>query len=229
MAEFKRTTRVKRDFSLFRDRLKKCIEDSGLTQVEAAAKCDMDARTFNHVVTGPTHPDLLLLRDIGEKLKFNLNYLFGLSERKQKIPDIWDSNLEDYIPIPLYETHDTQPLKGWDENKGRVILPTHLFTSTCATFSMTFEEMFATRVTDTDCDELASGNPIAYFKKQDFVTKKAVYSIGVAGKHYFRWAEVQLGNQAIHISNNVLMKDSQTMQPEDVSVFGMMVRKVKDC
>ena len=81
-----KVTRIKRDYPEFRDRLRDTIAERDLTQTKAAEMVGMDIRTFNHVVSGPTHPDLMLLKDIGSKFDVNLNYLFGLSDRKQRHP-----------------------------------------------------------------------------------------------------------------------------------------------
>lgn len=226
MAEFKRTTRVKRDFPLFRERLRSAIEESGMTQVEAATKCNMDARTFNHVVSGPTHPDLQLITDIGGKLGFNLNYLFGLSDRKGNVPD--DIDVHNYFSIDFYETHDGADVQAEKAKKGKMIVPKDFFRSVIALHGASAESIYGMRISETDCDIFSKGNPTGYFKRQDYITKKQVYSLSMNGKNYLRWVEKQLGKETLTISSNTLMQGTTEMEPEDVQVLGMLFRVTKD-
>lgn len=225
MAEFKRTTRVKRDFPLFRERLRSSIEESGMTQVEASKAVNMDVRTFNHVVAGPTHPDLQLLRDVGEKLKLNLNYLFGLSSIKQPAPDDFDP--QDFLSIRFCESFDGVEMSPRDKD-GRMVVPRAGFRHIIEKHETTSDNIYAMRITESDCDMVNLGNPVGYFKVQDFVSKKAVYSIGINGKNYMRWVSQRLGEESYNIATDTLMQNSVQMAPKDVEIFGIMFRVTKD-
>lgn len=226
MAEFKRTTRVKRDFPMFRERLRSAIEESGMTQVEAATKCNMDARTFNHVVSGPTHPDLQLITDIGGKLGFNLNYLFGLSDRKGSVPD--DIDVSNYLSIDFYETYDGADVKAEKAKKRKMIVPKDFFNAIIVTHGTTSENIYGMTISETDCDIFSKGNPTGYFKRQNYITKKQVYSLSLNGSNYLRWVEKQFGKETLAISCNTLMQGATEMEPEDVQVLGMLFRVTKD-
>lgn len=71
-----RTTRTKRNYQPFRNNLRQALAQRGLSQSQAAKMMGMDVRTFNHVIAGPTHPDLQFHRDLWDKLGINLNPLF---------------------------------------------------------------------------------------------------------------------------------------------------------
>ena len=50
----------------------------------------MDVRTFNHVIVGPTHPDLQFHRDLSDKLGMNLNDLFGIQVTEPEPRELFD-------------------------------------------------------------------------------------------------------------------------------------------
>ena len=227
MAEFKRTTRVKRDYPLFRDRLRSSIVDAGMTQSEAAMKVGMDPRTFNHVISGPTHPDLQLLHDLGGTLDLNLNYLFGLSSRQGMVPD--SINPEDFVTVSFYETFDGKELMKPDEVSSMVI-PRQPFRHVIEKHNTGGEDysFYALLILFSDCDMVATGNPVGSFYYQDYITKKGVYSIGINGKNYIRWVEQRLGSNELTIAKDTLLQDSVTMKPEDVEIYGRLFRMAKD-
>ena len=185
----------------------------------------MDVRTFNHVVAGPTHPDLQLLRDVGEKLKLNLNYLFGLSSIKQPAPDDFDP--QDFLSIKFFETFDGFAVTPWDK-AGNMVVPRNGFRHIIEKHETTSENIYAMRITESDCDMVSTGNPVGYFKVQDFVSKKTVYSIGINGKNYIRWVQQRLAEDKLNIATDTLMQNSVQMAPEDVEIFGIMFRVTKD-
>lgn len=226
MAEFKRTTRVKRDFPMFRERLRSAIEESGMTQVEAATRCNMDARTFNHVVSGPTHPDLKLITDIGTKLGFSLNYLFGLSQRKVVVPD--EIDVSSYLSIDFYETFDGACVQTEKDKKRRMIVPKDFFRGVIDAHGTTSENIYGMSISETDCDVFSKGNPVGYFKRQNYITKKQVYSLSLNGNNYLRWVEKQFGKDTLTVSNNTLMQSATEMMPDEMKVLGMLFRVTKD-
>ena len=225
MAEFKRTTRVKRDYPLFRERLRSSIVDAGMTQSEAAMKVGMDPRTFNHVIAGPTHPDLQLLHDLGGTLDFNLNYLFGLSSRQGKVPD--NINPDDFITIGFYETFDGKELMKPEEVSSMVV-PRQGFRHVIQKHDTDNNSFYALLILESDCDMVTTGNPVGFFYHQDYISKKAVYSLGINGKNYIRWVEQRLGSDDLTIAKDTLLQDSVTMKPEEVDVYGRMFRMSKD-
>ena len=230
MAEFKRTTRVKRDYPLFRERLRSCIEESGMTQVEASKAVSMDVRTFNHVVAGPTHPDLQLLRDVGDKLKLNLNYLFGLSSQKQPAPDDFDPTT--FLTMPFIESYDGHPFHRWEWEKGpdaqTCAYPRRSFLRLIDTHGTTATNTYSVAIKESDCDQFLTGNPIGFFKVQDYVSKKQVYSIGIQGKHYIRYVEQRLGEEMYNIATDTLMQNAVQMNPNEVEIYGILIRIAKD-
>ena len=216
-------TRVKRDYELFRSRLRDVILDLDITQTKAAEIVGMDARTFNHVVAGPTHPDLQLLRDIGEKFNVNLNYLFGLSKRKEVAPN--DIDLTDMVPLPYYE-----------HSEGNEWQPEYCETN--KTFKR-FEVVHKTKtegrtnpwghyIKSTQCDALQGANAYAVLEEVNGFTKKGIYNIGVNGKSYMRWVDRPLGSSKLRVSTDVLQQDCVELEEEQVSFAGIVYRKGAD-
>jgi len=216
-------TRVKRDYELFRNRLRDVILDLDITQTKAAEIVGMDARTFNHVVAGPTHPDLQLLRDIGEKFNVNLNYLFGLSKRKKVVPN--DFDLTDMITLPYYE-----------HSEGAEWQPEYCETNkTFKRFEVVHKFNIEGRtnpwghyIKSTQCDALQGVNAYAFLEEVSGFTKKGIYNIGVNGKAYMRWVDRPLGSSKLRVSTDVLQKDCVELEEEQVSFAGIVYRKGAD-
>lgn len=210
-----KTTRVKRDYPQFRDRLRDVLADRDITQTKAAEMVGMDIRTFNHVVSGPTHPDLQLLKDIGAKFQVNLNYLFGLSERRERSPQ--DFNFNNYQVLDSFhiEEGSTTP-----EPMERMALPSTLF--------QRFGDMYAASVQGSELDVIDGSKHFrGFFKVVDEVSAKGVYHAEFNGRSYFRWMKRNEWG-GIMISADVLMEDNYEVKPEDVKVLGKLVRKSTD-
>jgi DNA-binding XRE family transcriptional regulator len=216
-------TRVKRDYEPFRNRLRDVILDLDITQTKAAKIVGMDARTFNHVVAGPTHPDLQLLRDIGEKFNVNLNYLFGLSKRKEVVPN--DIDLTDMITLPYYE-----------HSEGAEWQPEYCETNkTFKRFEVVHKFNIEGRtnpwghyIKSTQCDALQGVNAYAFLEVVSGFTKKGIYNIGVNGKSYMRWIDRPLGNSKLRVSTDVLQQDCVELEEEQVLFAGIVYRKGAD-
>ena len=216
----RKVTRVKRDYPEFRERLRGVLHTKDMTQTDAAKLVGMDARTFNHVVSGPVHPDLMLIREIGQKLDINLNYLFGLSKQTEKAPD--SVNMRDYVEARIYAASD-----GDEELK---FLTTISMYKDFQALNLKGDdkEFFYVRVSNTDCDALANEGVTAGVVAQDTVSKKGVYLIKTNNRMYFRWAEVRFGDDEITVSTDVLGKDAVKVSPDKVEVIGMMTWKGAD-
>lgn len=221
----KKVTRVKRDYPEFRERLKNVLHSKDMTQTDAAKLVGMDARTFNHVVSGPVHPDLMLIREIGNKLDINLNYLFGLSQQTDKAPD--SVNSRDYVEARIYSASD-----GDEELR---FLTTISMNKNFLCGNTSFKdaeareaEFFYVRVSNTDCDALISEGVTAGVVAQETVSKKGVYLIKTNNRMYFRWAEVRFGDEDITVSTDVLGKDAVKVSPDKVEVIAMMTWKGAD-
>lgn len=216
----KKITRVKRDYPEFRERIKYVLVSKDMTQTEAAKLVGMDARTFNHVVSGPVHPDLMLIREIGQKLDINLNYLFGLSKQKEKAPD--SVNIRDYVEARIYSASD-------GDEELRFLTTISMYKDFQAlNIKGDDREFFYVRVSNTDCDALNSEGVTAGVVTQETVSKKGVYLIKNNNRLYFRWAEVRFGDEDITVSTDVLGKDAVKVSPEKVEVIGMMTWKGAD-
>lgn len=218
-----KVTRVKRDYEPFRTRLRDAILDMDITQTKAAEIVGMDARTFNHVVVGPTHPDLQLLRDIGEKFDINLNYLFGLSKRKTRVNQEMDLN--DMVPFPYYE-----------HREGAEWQPEHCKTNnTFKRFEVIRSSLVEGRnnpwghyINSTQCDALQGSNVYAYLEETNGFTKKGIYNIGVGGKAYMRWVDRPLGSNKYKVSTDVLQQDCVELDEEQIKFAGIVYRKSAD-
>lgn len=216
-------TRVKRDYEPFRNRLRDVILDLDITQTKAAEIVGMDARTFNHVVAGPTHPDLQLLRDIGEKFNVNLNYLFGLSKRKEVVPN--DIDLTDMITLPYYQ-----------HSEGAEWQPEYCETNkTFKRFEIVHKSHIEGRrnpwghyMKSTQCDALQGVNAYAVLEEVSGFTKKGIYNIGVNGKAYMRWVDRPLGSSKLRVSTDVLQQDCVELEEEQVLFAGIVYRKGAD-
>ena len=75
---------VKTDVPIFRDRLRKALDDREISQRQLALSIGKDPRTVNHVFKGPVHPDLGTLREFCEKLNVSADWLLGLSDVQEE-------------------------------------------------------------------------------------------------------------------------------------------------
>jgi len=209
-----KTTRVKRDYPEFRDRLRDVLERRDVTQTKAAEMVGMDIRTFNHVVAGPTHPDLMLIKDIGAKFKVNLNYLFGLSSRVDPSPQDFD-----YTGYAI--------LDRWDISEGTKT-PSH-----CASHAVEkkvcdrYEDIYLVSVSNSECDVMQVANIVGWFEKAVEVSSKGVYHVEINGRSYFRWMKRNEWGGMV-VSSDVLLSDSYEVKSDEVTIMGRMVRKTSD-
>jgi transcriptional regulator with XRE-family HTH domain len=210
-----KVTRIKRDYPEFRDRLRDTIAERDLTQTKAAEMVGMDIRTFNHVVSGPTHPDLMLLKDIGSKFDVNLNYLFGLSDRKQRHPK--DFGFHDYRVLDWAKVEEGAEYPKQTE---QMALPKSLFER--------HGDLYGVEVTHSELDVIdGSSFFLGFFKYVDEVSAKGVYHAEFNGRSYFRWMKRNEWG-GIMISADVLMEDNYEVKPEEIKVVGKLVRKSAD-
>lgn len=210
-----KVTRVKRDYPEFRDRLRDVLADRDITQTKAAELVGMDIRTFNHVVSGPTHPDLMLLKDIGSKFDVNLNYLFGLSSRKERAPQ--DINFNDY---KILEWAKVEEGAEYPKQTYQMALPQTMFDR--------HGDLYGVEVTHSELDVInGAAHFIGFFKFVDEVSAKGVYHCEINGRSYFRWMKRNEWG-GIMISADVLMEDNHEVKPEEIMVKGRLVRKAAD-
>lgn len=224
MAPLKKTTRVKRDLPDFRNKLRQFIEDGQHTQVKIAEQLGMDVRTFNHIIAGPTHPDLQFFKDVGQKLKLNLNWLFGLSDNMTLPKGGKSYNLDNYDIVPFWEVYEGSPWmtsKEGEANMEPLIVPHKNFS---------WEKAFyALHIVDSECDRLQGTNVLGYFREaNNTFTKKGIYNIGVDGRSYMRWIDKPLGSDKLRLSKDVLMKDVVEMDEKDVIIQGLLYRVAWD-
>ncbi|MFC0218578.1 helix-turn-helix domain-containing protein [Pseudochelatococcus lubricantis] len=64
---------------IFGSRLKQRAEQLGISNAEAARRCDLDERRYGHYVSGRREPDLATLMRIAHTLGTTPNWLLGLS------------------------------------------------------------------------------------------------------------------------------------------------------
>lgn len=64
---------------VFARKLKERAEQLGISNAEAARRCDLDERRYAHYVSGRREPDLATLVKISQKLGTTPNWLLGLS------------------------------------------------------------------------------------------------------------------------------------------------------
>ena len=76
----KRRTRRDRAVPIFKERLREVIEASGMSGAELAHDLGLDPRTFNHMVSGNTHPDLMTLKEVSQRCNTSVDYLLGSSD-----------------------------------------------------------------------------------------------------------------------------------------------------
>lgn len=222
MARLKPTkvTRVKRDYAPFREALRKLLIERDLTQSKAADMLGMDARTFNHVIAGPTHPDLLLLRDIAEKFNVNLNYLFGLSECASPTPSIFVP--DKYTEVGVYDHNEGAVQAEFHETKN-----TQNHIVLYKDFAKYINVDWISRVVDTECDALIGVNVFAWWEKTEF-KKKGIYAIQSSGRNYYRWLDRKLGSEKFLVAKDVLMKDVEELSQEEFIVEGKLIRLSAD-
>ena len=110
------------NFSSFSDRLKKCIEESGYTQVELARRLGISKYTFAKYLNGRI-PETTILYAIAKFFNKSMEwFLTGEEDNctivqqpdKQKIEAIFDPDLKDMIDVlkTLMESGDAD-LRGW--------------------------------------------------------------------------------------------------------------------
>lgn len=63
----------------FARKLKERAEQLGISNAEAARRCDLDERRYAHYVSGRREPDLATLVKIAQKLGTTPNWLLGLT------------------------------------------------------------------------------------------------------------------------------------------------------
>lgn len=216
----RKVTRVKRDYPVFRDRLKDVLLEQDLTQVEAARLVGMDARTFNHVIVGPTHPDLKLIHDIGDKLSVNLDFLFGLSSvQKQPKKDV---DLSDYKIIPFWELVEGEACPT--EPTGNIV--SHRASTPRVTSA---KDPYVFIVMGSQCDAMQESQHVSgFFTTVSEVSMKGVYHILVDGRTYVRWCERIAGTDDIHVSDDVLMSDVRLLEAGSFEVSGRLIRRAMD-
>ena len=208
-------TRVKRDYPEFRDRLRDVLADRDITQTKAAEMVGMDIRTFNHVVAGPTHPDLMLIKDIGSKFKVNLNYLFGLSSSVNSSPN--DFDFTNYEVVDAYEIEE-----GTQVNSPHDImaLPKYMIDR--------FGPIYTCHVANSELDIVSGAiNFRGYFKYTDEVSAKGVYHTEINGRSYFRWMKRNEWG-GLMVATDVLLSDQYEVKPEEIVIKGRLVRKCTD-
>jgi transcriptional regulator with XRE-family HTH domain len=71
----------------FADNLRKRISDLGLTQAEAARRCDLENRRFHHYIVGDREPDLRTLVRIATVLGTTSDELLGAKPTKDEPTD----------------------------------------------------------------------------------------------------------------------------------------------
>lgn len=64
---------------VFARKLKERAEQLGISNAEAARRCDLDERRYAHYVSGRREPDLATLVKIAQTLGTTPNWLLGLS------------------------------------------------------------------------------------------------------------------------------------------------------
>ena len=75
-----RRTRRDRTVPIFKDRIREVIDKAGLSGAELAKAIGLDPRTFNHVTSGNTHPDLMTLKEVAQRTDTSVDYMLGLSD-----------------------------------------------------------------------------------------------------------------------------------------------------
>jgi DNA-binding XRE family transcriptional regulator len=216
----KKVTRVKRDYPVFRDRLRDVLVEQDLTQVEAAKLVGMDARTFNHVVVGPTHPDLKLIHDIGDKLSVNLDFLFGLSSVQNQPKK--DVDLSDYKILPYWELVEGEARPT--EPTGNIVC--HRASTPRVSAA---KDPYCVIVMGSQCDAMQDSQHVTgFFTTVSEVSMKGVYHIVVDGRTYVRWCERISGTDDINVSDDVLMSDKRVHLDGNFEVNGRLIRRAMD-
>lgn len=90
---------VKTDVPVFRERLHTALNAMEISQRKLAAKMGKDARTINHVFTGPVHPDLGTLKEFCSNLNVSADWLLGLTDTQESNDGEFDVSVKTYAAM----------------------------------------------------------------------------------------------------------------------------------
>lgn len=90
---------VKTDVPVFRERLHTALNAMEISQRKLAAKMGKDARTINHVFTGPVHPDLGTLKEFCSNLNVSADWLLGLTDTQESNDGEFDIAVKTYAAM----------------------------------------------------------------------------------------------------------------------------------
>ena len=90
---------VKTDVPVFRERLHTALNAMEISQRKLAAKMGKDARTINHVFTGPVHPDLGTLKEFCSNLNVSADWLLGLTDTQKPNDGEFDVAVKTYAAM----------------------------------------------------------------------------------------------------------------------------------
>lgn len=90
---------VKTDVPVFRERLHTALNAMEISQRKLAAKMGKDARTINHVFTGPVHPDLGTLKEFCSNLNVSADWLLGLTDTQGSNDGEFDVAVKTYAAM----------------------------------------------------------------------------------------------------------------------------------
>ena len=90
---------VKTAVPVFRERLHTALNAMEISQRKLAAKMGKDARTINHVFTGPVHPDLGTLKEFCSNLNVSADWLLGLTDTQESNDGEFDVSVKTYAAM----------------------------------------------------------------------------------------------------------------------------------
>lgn len=91
------------------DRIKKIMEEKGLTQADLVAKTDITSGAISSYITGKYEPKMDKLQLIADALEVHPSYLLGFNEYKSVNP------YNDLLELLIKKTKDGT-LEWWEEN-----------------------------------------------------------------------------------------------------------------
>lgn len=79
---------------MFSDRLKKCREEQGLSQIAVSQKLNITRQAYNHYETGKRSPSSEMLTRLSALFNVSADYLLGITD----IPNFSDQNIKEDVP-----------------------------------------------------------------------------------------------------------------------------------